>query len=329
MSCVPASARQPSTPSPDASDAHATFRADWPVDLVRQLAPLRRGRFDPCHVAIGDRLVWRTARPAAGPVIARLRQTDEHTVVCDAWGPGAEAFTHTLPDLLGARDHDHASDFTAGHRLIDKLHRAHPWLRVPRTGLVFEAIISAVLEQRVTVTEAFNARTWLLRTHGEQPPAQPPGSPVGMLVSPAAAAWAAIPTWDFHQAGVDVKRAATLLRCAELARRLDECAELEPLAAVQRLRAVPGIGVWTAAEVRQRALGDADAVSYGDTHLARFVGYALTGESADDHGMEELLAPWHGHRFRVIRLLQLGVAHGVVATAPRIAKARPRQHLGF
>ncbi|MBC7462046.1 MAG: hypothetical protein H7287_11840 [Thermoleophilia bacterium] len=81
--------------------------------------------------------------------------------------------------------------------------------------------------------------------------------------------------------------------------------------------------------MRQRALGDADAVSFGDVHLARFVGYALTGAEVDDHGMQELLAPWAGHRFRVIRLLQLGVAHGVVQTAPAIRKPRTRTHLRF
>jgi 3-methyladenine DNA glycosylase/8-oxoguanine DNA glycosylase len=98
---------------------------------------------------------------------------------------------------------------------------------------------------------------------------------------------------------------------------------------VRRLRAVRGVGIWTAAEVRQRALGDADAVSYGDTHLARFIGYALTGSGVDDDAMHELLAPWAGHRHRVVRLLQLGVAHGVVRTAPRIARPRPRAHLKY
>ena len=50
----------------------------------------------------------------------------------------------------------------------------------------------------------------------------------------------------------------------------------------RRLRTLPGVGVWTSAEVRQRAFGDADAVSFGDYHVAKDVGWALTGERIDD-----------------------------------------------
>jgi 3-methyladenine DNA glycosylase/8-oxoguanine DNA glycosylase len=75
----------------------------------------------------------------------------------------------------------------------------------------------------------------------------------------------------------------------------------------RRLRTVPGIGVWTAAEVVQRAFGDPDAVSVGDYHLKNVVGYALTGQrNTDDEQMLELLEPWRGHRQRVVRLLLIG-----------------------
>ena len=73
------------------------------------------------------------------------------------------------------------------------------------------------------------------------------------------------------------------------------------------LRTVPGIGLWTAAEIAQRAHGDADAVSVGDYHLANHVGWALTGHRVDDVRMLELLEPYRPHRFRVTRLIELGV----------------------
>lgn len=316
----------PPTPSPP--DESLDWVSPWPLELVRMLAPLRRGRFDPCHVRVDERTVWCTARPASGAVLARLRQLNDHAVQCLAWGPGAQTFVAAVPDLLGARDEPHAFD-AGGHDLLARLHRAHPWLRLPRTGLVFEALTGAVLEQRVTTTEAFDGRLRLLRRHGEQPPAAPTGMPSGMLVVPTPQTWRSIPSWDWHRAGVDVHRAATLLRCAHVARRLDEIASMAHAEGARRLRAVRGVGVWTAAEVRQRALGDPDAVSYGDTHLARFVGYALTGEATDDAGMERLLEPWRGHRHRVVRLLQLGSSLGVIRRAPRIPRARPRQHLRF
>lgn len=311
----------------DAHDAECVFDAPWVVDLVRVLAPLQRGRFDPCHVVVGDRDVWRASRMAGGDVVMHLRQDDEGRVTCRAWGPGADDAVAGVPDLIGAADEPES--FPSGHALLDKLHRAHPWLRVPRTGRVFEALTSAVLEQRVTVAEAFRGRASLISWHGEAPAAVPDGMPRTLRMQPSPQAWAGIPSWDWHRAGVDVHRAATLTRAARVAARLDECADLPKLDALRRLRAVPGIGVWTAAEVRQRALGDADAVSFGDTHLARFVGYALLGHDIDDHQLHELLEPWRGHRFRVVRLLQLGVAHGVVRTAPRIAGPPTRTHLAY
>jgi 3-methyladenine DNA glycosylase/8-oxoguanine DNA glycosylase len=84
---------------------------------------------------------------------------------------------------------------------------------------------------------------------------------------------------------------------------------LEADAAQARLRSLPGIGVWTAAEVRQRALGDPDAVSVGDYHIPGLVGWALTGRKVDDAGMLKLLEPYAGHRYRVTRLLELSGNH--------------------
>ncbi len=99
--------------------------------------------------------------------------------------------------------------------------------------------------------------------------------------------------------------------------------DLDPDEADRRLRSQPGIGEWTSAEVRSRAMGDADAVSFGDYHVAKDIGWALTGEQMDDGQLAELLEPWRPHRGRVQALLGLAglrrPRHG-----PRIA---PRTHL--
>jgi 3-methyladenine DNA glycosylase/8-oxoguanine DNA glycosylase len=127
-----------------------------------------------------------------------------------------------------------------------------------------------------------------------------------MRVVPDARTWASVPVWDWHRAGVDAKRARTITACARVAARLEEAASMPPAEARARLEKVPGVGVWTSAEVVQRALGDADAVSVGDFHVAAAVGWALTGERTDDAGMLRLLAPYAPHRHRVVRLLFLG-----------------------
>jgi 3-methyladenine DNA glycosylase/8-oxoguanine DNA glycosylase len=125
-------------------------------------------------------------------------------------------------------------------------------------------------------------------------------------VFPATAALAAVPSWEWHGAGVERARADTVMRAASYAGRLQECAELPHDAARRRLQAIPGVGVWTSAEVASRALGDADAVSFGDFHVAHNVVYALAGETdGTDERLAELLEPWRGHRGRVVRLVEL------------------------
>lgn len=86
---------------------------------------------------------------------------------------------------------------------------------------------------------------------------------------------------------------------------------------------MPGVGVWTSAEVRSRAQGDPDAVAFGDYHVARNIGWALIGVELDDDGLAELLEPYRGHRYRVQRLLELS-GRGHPRFGPRMA---PRTHL--
>jgi 3-methyladenine DNA glycosylase/8-oxoguanine DNA glycosylase len=67
---------------------------------------------------------------------------------------------------------------------------------------------------------------------------------------------------------------------------------------------VPGIGVWTAAEVAQRVWGDPDAVSVGDFHIPSVVGWALVGRPLDDAGMLAVLAPYVPQRQRAVRYVE-------------------------
>lgn len=66
----------------------------------------------------------------------------------------------------------------------------------------------------------------------------------------------------------------------------------------RRLRVLPGVGEWTAAEVARRALGDPDSPSFGDYHMAKNLTWALTGTPAGDDEARALLAPYTGQRYR-------------------------------
>jgi 3-methyladenine DNA glycosylase/8-oxoguanine DNA glycosylase len=105
---------------------------------------------------------------------------------------------------------------------------------------------------------------------------------------------------------VDRLRVATLREIASASHVLDRAALLPPGPARESLRVIPGVGVWTAAEISSRAFGDADAVSFGDYHLARNVTWALTGaDGGTDEDMSKLLEPYAGHRHRVVRMIEL------------------------
>ena len=112
-----------------------------------------------------------------------------------------------------------------------------------------------------------------------------------------------ITTWDWHRMGVEAARQRPIRAAATVAARLERCDQSTVLAV---LRALPGIGVWTAAESAQRAFGHPDAVSVGDYHLHDVVVHALTGRArGGDEEMLALLAPWTGQRQRVVRLIEL------------------------
>ncbi|MEU0392143.1 DNA-3-methyladenine glycosylase 2 family protein [Streptomyces sp. NPDC006208] len=271
----------------------------WPLDLGLVLGPLRRGPADPTFRTTPDGSVWRATRTPAGPGTLRVAVRDGD-VEAEAWGPGAEWLLEQLPAFLGALDDP--SLFVPRHRLVAHAQHRRPGLRLTSTGLVMESLIPSVLEQKVTTDEAYRAWRLLVRGHGE--PA--PGPDERLHVMPEPRAWALIPSWDWHRAGVDNKRASTILRAVRVAGRLEEAAAMEPDQAMARLELIPGIGPWTSAETIQRSNGAPDAVTIGDLHLPRIVGYALAGErNTDDEAMLKLLEPYAGQRHRAARLLLL------------------------
>jgi 3-methyladenine DNA glycosylase/8-oxoguanine DNA glycosylase len=294
------------------------------VDPPLILSVHRRGARDPAYRTDPSGAVWRTALTPDGPgtlrVAARPAADGGTRVTATAWGPGAAWLAQTLPSLLGAQDDQ--DGFTPVHPLLREMSSRHPGARVGRSGRVLEALIPAILEQKVVGVEARRAWHYLLRRFGQPAPGP---APDGMRVVPDAATWARIPSWEWHRAGVEAVRARTIAGAARVAARLEEITTLAAADADRRLRSLPGIGPWTSAEVRQRACGDADAVTVGDYHLPAVVGWALAGQPADDAGMLALLAPYAGHRYRATRLIELSGARPP-RRGPRLAA---RDHRGF
>jgi 3-methyladenine DNA glycosylase/8-oxoguanine DNA glycosylase len=276
-----------------------TISFPGPVSPGHTLAPHRRGPGDPCFQIDEAGAIWRTSLQRTGPVTARITRAGVDSVSCEAWGEGAEEFLANLPALLGADDD--ASGFRPEHPTVAVAHARVPHLRIGRTHRVLEALIPAVLEQRVQGIDAF--RSWRLLVTKYGTPAPGP-APERMRVPPSAEVWRRIPSWEFHRANVDPGRARTIIGCAQRADSLERLKDGGPL------MSLPGVGVWTAAETAQRAFGDADALSVGDYHLSTMIGWTLLGHPIDDAAMEDLLAPLRPHRYRAVRLLEVsGLAY--------------------
>lgn len=230
-------------------------------------------------------------RPSTGEVHAR------------AWGAGADWALEHLPRLLGA--HDDPSGFEPHHHPeVAQGWRTHGHWRIGATGLVMESLVPSILEQKVTGKQAFGSFRELVRRHGE--PAPGPVAPLRLMLQPTPATIAAIPSWEWLRLGVQPAQSRTVVTACRLASSLERITEVPADEADRRLRSVRGIGVWTSAEVRQRALGDPDAVSFGDYHLANWVGWALVGHDITDEEMAELLEPYRPQRGRAAAMAMAG-----------------------
>ncbi|MFE9104677.1 DNA-3-methyladenine glycosylase family protein [Actinomadura geliboluensis] len=266
------------------------WRPPWPLDLHGTVSPHQRGPHDPAFRVERDGAVWRASHTPEGPGTLRLRWVGD-VVEATGWGPGAEWLLDGVPELLGVDDSP--DGLVVRHDVVLEQARRREGLRIGKSRRVFEALVPAVMEQKVLAQEAWRGWGYLLRRFGEPAPGAP-----HMRVPPPPEVWVRIPSWEWHRSGLEAVRARTIIGAARVAKRLEEDA------GEARLRSLPGIGVWTAAEIRQRAVGDPDAVSVGDYNLPGLVGWALAGRKVDDAGMLELLEPYAGHRYRVTRLLE-------------------------
>lgn len=309
---------------------------DRPIDLRAVVGLLARGAGDPTmRVAAGAAIRASMTPDGPGTIDIRVvgsaaagggatadRAGGGATVHAQAWGPGAGHLLAGLPAALGLDDDD--TGFEPGlHPTVAGLARRLGRVRLGRTGAVWESLLPAILEQRITGTEAWRNYRRLVRAHGTPAP-----GPHGLLVAPAPDVVRGLPSWALTALGIEPRRGLLLRRMAAEAPRFEAMGAVArtqggggsgAAALAAALQAHAGIGPWTAAEVTLRALGDPDAVSVGDAHLSNVVGFVLTGAArSTDERMLELLAPWTGHRARVVRLTERSGARAP-RYGPRVA----------
>ena len=287
----------------------ASFVLDRPLHTIHTFSLHRHGPGDPT-VRIEPRGLWRATLTPEGPATLRLDIRGKE-VDATVWGRGSAWLLDRVGTFIGTDD---VSKVAPAHRAVRELQHRLPGLRIGASHAVLEALVPAILEQKVTSYEAHQSFRKLAFAFGEPAP-----GPVRLRVPPDPCVLAAQPYWTFHRYGVERKRADVIRAVCGRAKRLEECLDLPPPQADARLRSFKGIGPWTVAEVRARAMGDPDAVSVGDLHLPHLVAWTLAGESyATDARMLELLEPYRGQRGRVIRMIECGSRRPRRVPRPRV-----------
>ena len=138
--------------------------------------------------------------------------------------------------------------------------RSAPGTRLPGTTDSFELAVRAIVGQQVSVAGARTTLGRIAERVGEPLPAHD-GSIVRLF--PTAERLAEAPRTAFAMPRARADAIVSLAR-AVAAGELDLSGTAEPEATIERLRAIAGVGEWTAAYVAMRALRDPDAFPDGD-----------------------------------------------------------------
>uniref|UniRef100_B0SWZ0 DNA-3-methyladenine glycosylase II n=1 Tax=Caulobacter sp. (strain K31) TaxID=366602 RepID=B0SWZ0_CAUSK len=142
-----------------------------------------------------------------------------------------------------------------------------PGLRVPGAWDGFELAVRAILGQQITVVQARKLAGDLVAAHGE-PLAQPWTEPGLTHAFPSAERLAATNLSGMKMPGARIRCLSAMAQAiADAPNLLSPTAGLDEM--VRRLRALPGIGEWTAQYIAMRQLREPDAFPAADVALMR------------------------------------------------------------
>jgi len=171
---------------------------------------------------------------------------------------------------------------------------ANPGLRVPGAWDGFELAVRAVLGQQVSVRGASTLAARLAQAFGE--PSASPHEAI-LRLSPGAKALAAATPEKIASIGLPLKRAATLhaLARAVAAGEVRLHAGADAKATIDKLKAIPGIGDWTAQYIVMRALRWPDAFPAGDLGLRKALAEGAPMREAQLLQLAEKWRPWRAY----------------------------------
>ena len=192
-----------------------------------------------------------------------------------------------------------------GDALLGGILERHPGIRRPGAWDGFELSVRAILGQQVSVAAATTIAGRLARRFGT--PIEEDAGLDRLFPSPSQLAGAPI-----EEVGVIATRAECIRRlaCAVGDGSIAFSSTVDSGTVLAALRALPGIGPWTAQYIAMRALGDPDAFLTGDLVLRQMAGDCTTRE------LERRSEGWRPWRSYAVMVLWQGAKE-------RPAKPRP------
>ena len=246
----------------------ATLQLDRPFDPVPALASLVAHAVPGVEtVEVGT--VRRVVRVGGGPALVEATLGPDRVSMTATAGSEAD-LTALAASWFGLDDDlDAVLDAFGDDAVLGPLVRARPRLRVLGHPDGFEAAVTTVLGQQVSLAAARTFGGRVAAAYGS------PG-PGGLLLYPGPERLAAVDAVEL-QSVVRITHARARTLCA-LAQACAAGLDLTAPSSRDELLALPGIGPWTADYLALRVLGDRDAMPVGDLVLRR----ALDVGSATD-----------------------------------------------
>jgi AraC family transcriptional regulator of adaptative response / DNA-3-methyladenine glycosylase II len=289
-------ARQPDISVAAAGELTLLLRYRPPYDWPAMLEFLRR-RAIPGIEEVTDRTYARSIQFDGAQGTVLVEPTDASALRATIRFRNLTALPKIIARLRRVFDLAADTDAIAAHLAQDPalapLVRARPGLRVPGAWDGFELAVRAVLGQQITVTGAVRLAARLVENYGDSL-AHPVGSITRVFPSPEALARV-----DLSGLGMPRSRAETLsaLAAAVVADAHFFDANRDLTEATAQLRAVRGVGDWTAQYIALRQLREPDAFPHGDVALVR----ALEAREGRRRSFSELLLradvwrPWRAY----------------------------------
>jgi DNA-3-methyladenine glycosylase II len=265
------------------------FRLDLTADALRRLAA------NVVDVVGADGTYYRALQDSGGIELVAVTQREPGALELRATGRRAERWLPTVERMLGTQV-DLAQWYARSRRIawLAPLAQALRGLKPPRYPTLWEAFAHSILFQQISIHAAAAIMRRAVELLGEVVAA----ADVRCIAFPSPQRWLDAGDAQLRAAGISRNKIAHLRSAAQalITGEVDE-AELDGLstpAAAERLRAIRGIGAWSASVVLLRGLGRLDTFPLRDSGVARSLSLLADSAHVDQAELLERLGPARG-----------------------------------